>query len=42
MRVDAPKIAQDVEMQRTRLYAFRSSFTEALEMPFARGKLDPP
>jgi hypothetical protein len=38
--VNAPEIAEDVEMQRACLYAFWAAFAQPLEMPFARCKFD--
>jgi hypothetical protein len=38
--VNAPEIAEDVEMQRACLYAFWPAFAQPLEMPVARCKFD--
>ena len=39
VRVNSPEVAQHVEMKRGGLDGLGSTFTEALQMPFGRGKL---
>ena len=39
VRVDALEVAQDVEMERARLYAFRAAFTQPRQMTVRTGEL---
>ena len=39
VRVDALEVAQDVEMERARLYAFRATFTQSRQMTVRTGEL---